>query len=255
MDAINTIFDSYNRKARLYPALLTLAPIIWTGCVFAPAIAPIFPKIVVAMTLVSSGFLYILSNIARSHGKILEKQLLESWEAWPTTIMLRHRDNTIDSVTKARYHAALSTICDGMQLPTRLEEQQSLENADDHYHSAIKRLIERRLGPQYEILNHENASYGFRRNLLGLKPYALVISFMAAAFTTFVWWAVTMPEEFSIPSAIASFKNDPTFLILIILDILYFLLFVFKIREKFVFQAAREYSHALLKTLDMVEPK
>jgi hypothetical protein len=254
MDIISTIFDSYNRKARLYPALLTLAPIIWSGYVFGPTIAPDFPRIVAALTLISS-FLYVFANAARSHGKILEKQLVDSWGAWPTTILLRHRDNTIDIVTKARYHAALSIICDGMPFPTPLEEQQSPEKADIHYHSAIKRLIERRLGPQYEILNYENASYGFRRNLLGLKPFGLVISFMAAAFTSFAWWAVTMPEEASIPSAIASFKNDPTFLILIILDIIYFLLWVFKIRKKFVFQAAREYSRALLKTLDMSESK
>lgn len=249
MDVINTIFDSYNRKARLYPALLTLAPIIWSTCVFAPTVTPDFPRIVAAMMLVSS-FLYVLAIAARSHGKILEKQLLDSWGAWPTTTMLRHRDNTIDSVTKARYHAELSTICDGMQFPTPLEEQQSPEIADAQYHSATKRLIERRLGEQYETLNHENASYGFRRNLLGLKPYALMISFMVAAFTSVAWWVVIMSAEGGDLSAMVLFKNDPAFFILIIIDIIYFLLLTFKVQEKFVLQAANEYSLALLKTLD-----
>jgi uncharacterized membrane protein len=85
-----------------------------------------------------------------------------------------------------------------MQFPTQLEEQRSSEIADGQYHSAIKRLIERRLGQQYEILNHENVSYGFKRNLLGLKPYALMISFMAAAFTSVAWWVIIMPAEGSV---------------------------------------------------------
>lgn len=254
MDIISTIFDSYNRKARLYPALLTLAPIIWSTCVFAPTITPSFASSAAALTLISS-ILYAFAHAARSNGKILEKQLIDNWGAWPTTIMLRHSDNSIDPVTKTRYHAALSAICDDMPFPTPLEEQQSPEKADVHYHSAIERLIERRLGPQYEILNYENASYGFRRNLLGLKPFGLVISFMAAAFTGFAWWAVTMSEEFSISSTMASFKNDPVFLILIILDVTYFLLWVFIVQRKFVLQAACEYSRALLKTLDMSESK
>jgi hypothetical protein len=62
-----------------------------------------------------------------------------------------------------------------------------------------------------------------------------------------------MREEVNIQSAIASFKNDPAFLSLIILDVSYFFLLFFKIQKKFVFQAACEYSRALLKTLDMQE--
>lgn len=249
---LDTLFDSYNRKARLYPALITLSPIIWSASLLIPNYSLDITKIATALLIIC--FLFLLANITRSFGKFVEEKLLNEWGAWPTTIMLRHRDHRIDTLTKSRYHAALSAICDGIQFPTAIEEQKSPNIADECYRTAINQLIELRRGPQYKILNDENTSYGFRRNLLGLKPFALMISFMAASITGFAWW-VSIPEETSFDSVIAAVRNAPVLPIFVIVDTMYFFLFILVIRKTFVLQAAYEYSAALLKTLDRSKSK
>ena len=43
------------------------------------------------------------------------------------------------------------------------------------------------------MLHRENASYGFRRNMLGLKPIAIAVAAMAALVTALGWWTVVWP--------------------------------------------------------------
>ena len=241
-------FDSHNRVARLYPALITVAPIIWSAASAAPTLVPDIPKGAAALAVLGC-LLYLLACLARSRGKVMEQRLIDAWGAWPTTILLRHRDPTIDGITKARYHAILSALCDGVKFPAAAEEQQSPCDADVIYRSATKRLIEARRGQQYQMLHNENASYGFRRNLLGLKPVAVTFGVAAAALTTFAWW-LTMPTTITWPTIVASFKNYPALPVLLALDVGYFLLLALLIRPGFVYQAAREYAEALFRTLD-----
>jgi hypothetical protein len=115
-------FDRYNRVARLYPALLTIAPLIWTVALLHPGVMTGTAVRTVASSAMIFGGLYFLSSIARWRGKAVEGKLLDSWGGWPTTLLLRHRDDTIDRFTKGRYHTALERACDGLSLPSAEEE-------------------------------------------------------------------------------------------------------------------------------------
>ena len=59
----------------------------------------------------------------------------------PTTIALRHRDAFLDSVSKQRYHAAITAKL-GIAMPAAQEESADPLKADDVYVGATKRLRE-----------------------------------------------------------------------------------------------------------------
>lgn len=247
-DKISKLFDSYNRIARIYPSFVVLAPVLWSTAILSPNLIPNISKGMVAIAIVGC-LLYALASLARSRGKVVEKQLIKEWGGWLTTVLLRHSDRTIDPITKARYHSKLSVLCDGMAFPTIAEEQQSPINAENVYRSATKRLIEARRGIEYQLLHDENASYGFRRNLLGLKPIALTLGVIAIAVTGAAW-ALTIPIPITVAGIVSMIERSPALPALFGLDIGYLLLWIFLIQKHFVFQAAREYAEALFRTLD-----
>jgi hypothetical protein len=186
---LSKLFDSYSRQARLFPGLLTLFPIILT------AIA-LFPRLVTSSwgaTLVtvgtSCGLLYGLSVLSRSRGKAVEKRLLVEWGGWPTTIWLRHREEHLPPPVLARYRAFFAKHVPLFVAPSAEQERADPKAADGMYASAVKWLQERCRGKAFPLVEKENAEYGFRRNLRGLKPIgvtaclvALLISALAIAW-------------------------------------------------------------------------
>src|SRR5262249_44048998 len=169
LSALTKLFDSYNRMARLYPALLALAPILCSAIVVFPSLAANIPRSTAAAFRLPC-LAYFLASLARSRGQMSQERHLANWSRWPTQAILRHRDDRIDPATRARYHAALAALCPDLAMPSAADERSAPPVADDAYRSATKRLIEMRRGPEYPMLHRENASYGFRRNMLGLKP-------------------------------------------------------------------------------------
>ena len=106
-----------------------------------------------------------------------------------------------------------------------------------------------RRGTEYAILHRENASYGFRRNMLGLKPIALAVAAIAALVTALGWWAVLYPSA-TWQSFRVSIVTYPYLPVLLAFDAGYLLLWAATINERFVHQAAYEYAEALFRTLD-----
>jgi hypothetical protein len=247
IEAIMKLFDSYSRVARLYPSLVALAPIIWSAVALFPSIIENTSR-GAAFVTAAAAVLYFLTSIARSLGKRAEIKLLRRWGGWPTTILLRHQDSGIDRVTKERYHRALERMS-GLKLATPEEEQRDLVQADDLYRSATRKLIEQRRDPKYHLIHGENASYGFRRNLYGLKPVAIVETLIVIFATALGWWLIT-PQPYTLPVVIQTTINYPHFLLLLLLDLSYFLLWIWAVTPNFVYQAGREYGEALLRTLD-----
>jgi hypothetical protein len=242
---ITKFFDAYNRVARIYPAIIAFAPVVWSAAAFG--YIPDLRSGAIALLVVGC-LLYFFASLARSRGKILEETLIKKWGAWPTTLFLRHRDEHFDKVTKARYHAALAKLCK-LPFPSAADELRDPRGADDIYRSATKKLIEARRAPQYKMLHDENASYGFRRNLLGLKSIALVIGALAAVATG-LSWRLNLPPSATVSAVFAAFKAAPLLGLLFVIDVGYVVLIAMFVREIFVFQAANEYTDALFRTLD-----
>jgi hypothetical protein len=85
--------------------------------------------------------------------------------------MMRWRGQSANEVQ--RRHERISTAI-GRTLPTATEEAEDEAGADEQYEDAAKSLRERtRDATTFPLVADENAEYGFRRNLLGIRPYGL----------------------------------------------------------------------------------
>lgn len=169
MSIIELAKDPYERKARVFPGLLVVLPLLVPLlCSYGPK-HPILTSVVGLVT--GCGTIYMLASVARGLGKKLEKKLNEKWGGMPTTISLRHRDKSLDSVSKKRYHDAISSEL-GIAMPSAQEEQDNPDHADDTYIGATKRLREITRSNK-ELLLKENIAYGFHRNMLAMKPIGI----------------------------------------------------------------------------------
>jgi hypothetical protein len=94
--------------------------------------------------------------------------------------MLR-RAGSSNPVLLARRHRKLETLM-GESLPTEQEEQADRTAADQAYEAAVRFLIQRtRSRETFPLVFTENRNYGFRRNMLGLRPWGRRISAATAA--------------------------------------------------------------------------
>lgn len=174
-ELLKLVIDPYSRQARLYPALLALSPpIAIIGALWPDVLAPVTVQRIAGFAI-AFGVLYALASFARSRGKGTEKRLLKIWGGWPTTIWLRHRSAFVQAPTLARYHQYLSEHVPGFALPSKAEEQADPEKADVYYASAIEWLKEQCRGKDFPLVEKENAEYGFRRNLRGLRNTGIAL--------------------------------------------------------------------------------
>jgi len=169
------INDPYERKARLWPGLLVVAPIVIALVDRYGAKHPVLAA--AASVLGASGGMYGLASIVRGRGKACEDRLVSKWGGMPTTIALRHRDEFLDSNTKQRYHELISRKL-GLSMPTVEDEKKNPVSADDVYIGATKRLRELTRNDK-GLLFKENIAYGFHRNMLGMKPIGIAICLFA----------------------------------------------------------------------------
>jgi hypothetical protein len=173
------ILDDYDRNARLKPALLVILPaslaIVGLGAGFSAAGAAL------SGSLAAIGFTYVLAQLARDWGKRKEPYLFSVWDGKPTTAKLRHRNPAANPHTLGRYHEIASRLI-AKPLPTTEEEQADPQSADLIYESVGDCLRERtRDKKTFPLIFKELVSYGFRRNLWGMKPFGVVLACVCIA--------------------------------------------------------------------------
>lgn len=169
--------DEYNRRARLYPALLAALPISTAAVVLGITRAEWWSSI--AGLVVASGFWGLISQIGRHSGKKREPELWRSWAGAPTTILLRYQGNS-NPVRVRELHKRLSRMT-GMAFPTPEEEARDLQHADNIYGAATDQLRRAtRNREQFPLVFEENCHYGYRRNVLGLRSWAIGICLVTA---------------------------------------------------------------------------
>jgi hypothetical protein len=234
--------DKYTLKARLYPSFIVLFPAFVVSFYYITD----FEKYYHYLTaLISLGFLtFLLSQLGRDRGKLKELELYELWGGKPSSQILRHTNNYLDSPTKARYHKLLSKQLPDLQLPTVEQEQNDIKQADQVYASCTRYLISKtRDTEKFALLIKENINYGFRRNLWGMKIWGLIVLlgcfiihsyFTTNKFTTF--------EQFSV-------KDICLFSFLLLIAIFWFV----KVTPKWIKMPAFCYAERLYETLDTFE--
>jgi hypothetical protein len=175
---IDQMRDPYERKARITPGLLTMLPLM------VPLLCTYGPKHPILTSLITlfagCGVIYALGNIARGRGKLIEEKLVLKWGGMPTTICLRHSDHFLERYTKQRYRELIKAKLN-IDTPTELEEQENPSHADDVYRSVARRLREL-TRENKSLLLKENISYGFHRNMLGMKPIGIMTSLIGLIY-------------------------------------------------------------------------
>lgn len=247
LDAIRELFDSYGRTARLYPGVIFLLPLLWHLPLLGGSVTFSLPESVAAAAI-GSAALYLIAAFARHCGKVAEPKLIARWGGWPTSILLRHSDERVDHLTKARYHAQLAKLS-GVVMPSAEEEQQQPAQCEAAYRSATKVLLEARRDDSNALLHKENAAYGFRRNLYGLRGFALGVTGLLLIVTVGVWL-----RQFDAPATAAeiltALKADKAWVVAVVLDLIYLAFYGIVVTSDFVFQSGVDYAVALLRTLD-----
>lgn len=196
MSTIYELFkDPYERKARLIPGLLVALPLIVPIVSVYGVKNPILTTVIGVLS--SCGAMFALANISRGLGKKLEERLIIKWGGMPTTIILRHNDSYLDSITKSRYHQLIFSKL-GIETPSAEDEIKSLKDADDVYIGVSRRLREVTRNNK-KLLFKENISYGFHRNMTAMKFVGIVTSSVGLAYGLVIAKILTIiPPHFEI---------------------------------------------------------
>lgn len=250
------MFDSYGRQARVFPGLLTIFPPLLAILAWFPWLLLSNVMATLLTLAMSCGFLYALASYARTKGKRVEPKLLKSWGGWPTTILLRH-DSELDPYTRRRYHTYLSSSVPlGLKFPTVDEERADRAAADHVYDSAVRWLKESARGREHVMVLRENAQYGFRRNLWGLKPVAMTLCLItlglitAAVFVKFPDLLLNVKtKNFEAVSSVAS-ELGPAILSAFLINVFAIVVWIFVVTKTWVREAGMQYAAAILAVCD-----
>jgi len=164
---LNKYFDSYERKARVYPALLVLLPLV-------VSISFNYPELYSSLTglmalIVAFGGLHLLAHVSRDLGKKLEPKLYESWGGMPSISIFRYSDIVIPKPAKEKLHNKLASLT-GIAAPLIEDEKNEPDKVDEVYRSWSDHLrTNARDTKKYDLLFSELINYGFRRNVFGMK--------------------------------------------------------------------------------------
>ncbi len=230
--SFTNLFDAYSLRARLYPALITVLPAALT--VFVHWELPDLRKL--WLVFVAVGGLFLVAQLVRGQGIEVELQLIDQWGGMPTTHALRAKP---EQPLRQRRREQLQRVS-GIVLPTQADEIADPSGSDERYHEATRVLISmvRDAGDRFPRVQEENINYGFRRNLLGVKPLATATLLIAAG-----------------ASVITACRGggSSTFWLILALDFVLFLFWIGIVNSAWVWQAGDKYAERLLETMDILD--
>lgn len=240
---LNNIINSvseYELKARIFPAGFTILPFVITILIWFPELINLESSLIILAILMIS--LFYLGKLARERGKIVQSKLIQKWGSLPATLHLSHSDNTIDIETKKRYHDYLNKNIEGLKLPSQDEEIECPKYSRDKYESAIKWLLENsRDTKKFPLLYQDNITYGYSRNMLGIKPLGIVISIISLFLDFCLLYSLNHQAITEIPIKI---------IISILLSSFFIIIWSFFINEKWVESTSEAYARTLLSTCE-----
>jgi len=213
--------------------LLVILPLVLGLAVWLPLEAPL------QTTLFGFGGMLALTalvaQLARDRGRRIQPELFRRWGGAPSDLMLSFRHSSLDPETIRRYHGQLRRALPELVIPaTREEEDVMPEAAVRVYESCTRFLMEQtRKDP---LVNEENANFGYRRNLFGLKPFGITTSIFGIVSSGVRTWQLgVVIHSVSVPGLVYG-----------ILSLILLFVWIYWITESWVRSAAHAYSLRLL---------
>lgn len=230
--------DKYSINARLYPMVILLLPLIIIGITYSIEMESYLN--ILSSLGVSAALSYFLAQIGRDNGKRKEKGLWGFLGGAPIEQLFSYQNNIIDEQTKTRYHNKMKTV---IPLETDIDFSSSNKETQSIYQSWTKYLITNtRDTKKFSLLFKELISYGFRRNLWGVKTFSilLILTCLVANYGYHMLSNKTYnPIDFSL-----GFQVSETILFCLLL------LWIFIINREWVKIPAFAYGERLLETID-----
>jgi hypothetical protein len=251
MDFLKQITDPYDCKARLYPALLVLLPLFF---VFATFFYDEIGALKLLLSIVvGAGGMFFLAQLARDKGKTIETDLFRVWGGMPSVAIFRHRDTSLDTLTKQRYHEVMSNIIKEASAPSNKMEKKNPDEADKVYVAWSSYLrTHTRDKKRFPLVFVENINYGYRRNTLGMKAWGIIFSLastIAVGVGNPVYLYFALHQKFWINPI------DPLLLCSFLFSLSFLLFWIFKVTKAWVKIPADAYSQRLIETIDELSEK
>ena len=189
------------------PALLTLLPLAALVFVLVPSEWRLNAGLLAIIG--TGGGTAFLSQVVRDRGRAKQQQLWGTWGGPPTTRLLR-RSEAPGHPSRDRWRSRLQRVT-GDPLPTKEDERSDPEDADARYAAAVGVLREAtRDRARFPLVAAENANYGFRRNLWGLKPWGVTVALASALGCWGLFASILDPDEGGWRTSLSMLAQDGT---------------------------------------------
>ncbi|PAY24130.1 hypothetical protein CEY15_04820 [Dietzia natronolimnaea] len=170
-------FDTFDFRARTLPVVIAFVPVYVCAMLIAievPAAETWWNLLPIPVALALSA---LVTHLGRDAGKGVEKALWENWGGPPTTQMLRWA-GAENPITQQDLHESLQAIVGtNITLPTSDQEKEDPTRADHIYEAAVRTLIARTGDKEkYPKLKNDLIGYCFRRNVYGLRTFAIAVA-------------------------------------------------------------------------------
>lgn len=234
-------FDAYTVRARIVPALIAGLPCLAFLFVTVPWDSfGLSNALILTMCFV---LLYAFADLARSRGRKVEAKL----NTRQTPHLWHRADRQIPQISKDNYRSFIAGVLNH-PAPTEHDELNDPARADDFYLSAGNWLRDAtRDSAKFKILYGELLTYGFRRNLLGLKPIALVLN----VFVTTALVALFYDR----PSYFYDLNHaDVKFYTLVVVTLCHSLYMIFAVSRNGVKEASAMYGRQLILSCELLMP-
>ena len=203
---MDPIFDRYNRQARVFPVYIMIAPVILVLAAVLPEGLNLQLGAAAAIFFVPLAFL--CAQVGADFGKRLEKPLWTKWDGPPTTRFLRHSNTEFNAVTREQLHRKLRSL--GLNVPSVDCQQRNPQAVDAYWEACTEELIKRtRNHKQFPRVFQGLTEYGFRRNLLGLKPFGLplcIVALLICLWRVYDGWGSQESVAVAVSAAILCFS-------------------------------------------------
>jgi len=160
--------DRYERRARLYPAVIAILPVI----VCVTAVTNPREHLLTSLGLgggTGAVLGLIMSHAARAFGKHFEQRLWKQCNGAPTTRWLRPSDTTHSEPQKKQWYKAIDKLT-GLDISKAVVTESDSRENNRIIEDAIRQLrYTLRDRKQSRMVQLHNEEYGFARNLAGLR--------------------------------------------------------------------------------------
>ncbi|RLQ84839.1 hypothetical protein [Notoacmeibacter ruber] len=226
--------DAYSIRARLFPAILTIAPAVALALLATDWTDPGLSEVV--STAGIAVLFFAAADLARRMGRRRERRLFAETGGKPYNTDLCHNNSTLVKGMRDRYRTFLAEKINQTPL-SEDDERNNPQAARDFYDECFFWLREStRDTERFKLLFHENVSYGFRRNLLGLKFVGILLNILVFVLAAAIVWLE--------PGFVSLSYGKLVFLA--IFSLIHAMFFIFGVSKASVLDASRTYARQLI---------